>query len=47
MGTAREDIYYWLALRSVPGVGNVNFKRLIETFGSPECALSAGLSELL
>lgn len=47
MGLDRGDIYYWLILRSIPGVGNVIFKKLIERFGSPERVLSSDTSELL
>lgn len=46
MGSDRDDIYYWLALRSVQGVGNTIFKRLIEVFGSPERVLASSISEL-
>jgi DNA processing protein len=37
---------YWIALRSVPQVGNVTFRRLIEHFGSPKQALSASERDL-
>ena len=30
------DCYWWFALKSVPQVGNVTFRRLLEQFGSPE-----------
>jgi DNA processing protein len=33
------DYYHWFALRSVPGVGNILYKRLIQQFGTPEKAL--------
>jgi DNA processing protein len=31
----------WFALKSVPGVGNLLFRRLVEQFGSPESVLCA------
>ncbi len=31
----------WFALKSVPGVGNLLFRRLVEQFGSPEAVLCA------
>jgi DNA processing protein len=47
MGSMREDLHCWLALRSVRGVGNTTFKRLIEALGSPEKVLASGIPELL
>ncbi len=41
-----EDYYYWFALRSVPHVGNVTYRRLLERFGSPARVLEAPLDEL-
>lgn len=35
------DHYHWFALRSVPFVGNVLFRRLLERFGSPEAVFQA------
>lgn len=35
------DHYHWFALRSVPLVGNVLFRRLLERFGSPEAVFQA------
>jgi DNA processing protein len=37
---------YWIGLKSVPGVGNVTFRRLLERFETPETALSASPAEL-
>ena len=42
----KDDPFYWFALRSVPMVGNVTYRRLIEHFGSPAKALSASAEEL-
>jgi DNA processing protein len=41
-----DDPFYWFALSSVPLVGNVTCRRLVEHFGSPEKALAASLDEL-
>lgn len=40
------DEIYWLALKSVPLVGNVTFRRLLDHFGTPEKVLSASEQEL-
>jgi DNA processing protein len=42
-----DDILSWFQLKSVPGVGNLLFKRLIERFGTPAAALSAARDDLL
>lgn len=36
----------WLTLKSVPGIGNLLFKRLLDRFGTPESVLKAPLPEL-
>lgn len=36
----------WLALRSVPGVGNVTYRILLEHFGSPQAVLATPLATL-
>ena len=41
-----EDLRPWFRLKSVPGVGNHLFKRLIERFGSPAAALRASAGDL-
>jgi DNA processing protein len=38
--------YWWFALKSVPMVGNVTFRRLLERFGTPEKVLRASEAEL-
>jgi DNA processing protein len=38
--------YFWFALKSVPHVGNVTFRRLVDHFGTPERVLSATETEL-
>lgn len=42
MSTAEIDLLPWLTLKSVPGVGNLLFKRLIDRFGTPEQVFQAG-----
>ena len=41
-----SDLYYWIALRFVLGIGNINYKNLINHFGSPEKVLQATADEL-
>ncbi len=41
------DHYWWFALKSVPMVGNVTFRRLLEQFGTPEKVLRASEAELV
>lgn len=38
--------YYWFALKSIPQVGNVTFRRLVEHFGAPSKVLAASHGEL-
>jgi len=40
-----DERYAWLALRAVPGIGDVLCKRVIERFGSPAAALRADPTE--
>lgn len=40
------DELFWLALKNVPHVGNVTFRRLLNHFGTPERVLSASEREL-
>lgn len=37
---------YWIGLKSIPGIGNVTFRRLLENFDTPEEALSASAASL-
>jgi DNA processing protein len=43
---ASDDPFYWFALRSVPLVGNLTFRRLLTAFGSPEKVLQAPADEI-
>jgi DNA processing protein len=40
------DYLPWLKLKSVPGIGNILFKRLIDRFGSPDRVFESSLEEL-
>jgi len=42
-----ETLRPWFQLKSVPGVGNHLFKRLVDRFGSPQGALAASAEDLL
>jgi len=42
----RERLLPWFCLRSVPGVGCLLFKRLIDAFGSPDAVLAADPAQL-
>ena len=39
--------YYWFALRSVPLIGNITFRKLVERFGSPRRIMEATPDELV
>lgn len=42
-----NDLIPWFCLKSIPGVGNYTYKRLITHFGSPERVFAAGTQQLL
>ena len=42
-----ETLRPWFHLKSVPGIGNHLFKRLVDRFGSPQGALAASPEDLL
>ncbi|MCL2761116.1 MAG: DNA-processing protein DprA, partial [Desulfuromonadales bacterium] len=42
----QDDLYYWFALKSIPLVGNITYRRLIEAFVSPAKVLSAPIEEI-
>jgi DNA processing protein len=42
----KDDLTYWVALRSVEGVGNIACRNLLEKFGSPDRVFGATLLEL-
>lgn len=41
-----ENATSWIALKAVPGVGNLLFRRLMDRFGSPDAAIDAGEAAL-
>ena len=41
-----HELKYWLALKWVPGLGNVGFIALLEAFGSPEKVFQASVAQL-
>ena len=45
--TATETVRPWLRLRSVPGIGNLTFRRLIQRFGEPMTVFDTATDELL
>ena len=45
--TASTSILPWLRLRSVPGVGNLIFRRLMDRFGAPTAVFEAPSEDLL
>ena len=42
-----DPVLSWLALKTVSGVGDVLYRRLIDRFGSPQAVFAAGEPELL
>jgi DNA processing protein len=41
-----DRLKYWMALKSIPGIGNAIFSSLVERFGSPEAVFSASVAAL-
>jgi len=37
----------WLALKMIPNLGNITYRRLLDRFGDPVDVFNAGLHELL
>ena len=42
-----EAYFYWLALKSISGIGNRTFKRLLTHFGNPENVFKSSRKDLL
>ena len=40
------DKFSWLALRMIPNLGNITYKRLLDRFGDPEAVFDATLNDL-
>jgi DNA processing protein len=47
MGKSPEGIAAWIALKMIPNLGNITYKRLLEKFGDPETIFHAGPDKLL
>ena len=41
-----DILKYWIALKSIPGIGNVTFPALVDKFGSLPAIFAAPVSEL-
>ncbi len=41
-----DRLKYWMALKSIPGIGNATFSSLVERFGSPEAVFSTSVAAL-
>ena len=41
-----EKLKYWLALKSIMGIGNALFSALVDNWGTPEAVFSASASKL-
>ena len=41
-----DDRKYWIALKSIDGVGSVGFKNLVDAFGNPRNVFKASLQSL-
>ena len=47
MGDTPPDKWFpWFALKSIPGIGNILFKRLLDQFSSPEKVFTASVQDL-
>lgn len=42
-----NDLKYWLALKSIEGVGNIGFRHLLDAFGSPRNAFHSSFQTLM
>lgn len=41
-----EILKYWIALKSIKGIGHVSFPALVDRFGSPAAVFGASVSDL-
>ena len=46
MKISTDPVLFWIGLSSIPGVGRITFRKLVNHFGSPEHVLSASPKEL-
>ena len=42
-----EEIFFWLALSLIPGIGSILIQRLLDQFKTPEAVFRAPMKELL
>lgn len=42
----RDDLKFWIALKSIPGIGNMNFQVLLDQCGSASAVFDASVSDL-
>jgi len=42
-----DDLFYWVSLNFIPGVGSVFIKRLLDRFQTPQAVFRASMKELL
>ena len=47
MLSSKERLDPWVALKHIPGIGPFMFKRLLDSFGSPENVFAAARQELV
>jgi DNA processing protein len=46
MEKSSERIVTWIALKMIPNLGNITYRRLLDRFGDPEAVFSATLDDL-
>jgi DNA processing protein len=46
MQTSIDPVFFWIGLNSIPGIGRVTFRKLLQRFGSPKHALAASEEDL-
>ncbi len=47
MAKVSEQAFFWIGLSSIPGVGRVTFRKLLDCFGTAERVLAASKEELI
>ncbi|MBW2104554.1 MAG: DNA-processing protein DprA [Deltaproteobacteria bacterium] len=47
MEKSSERIVAWIALKMIPNLGNITYRRLLDRFGDPEAVFSATLDDLI
>jgi len=46
MEKSSERIVTWIALKMIPNLGNITYRRLLDRFGDPEAVFRATLDDL-